>query len=223
MVKKNSRPASYFLDCTRGLQRCPRFARSTASPSAATLKWSPPLGRAVMKIVLQARHMLTCIVAGDANRANGGIVDYHHTEGTILSVEFVRRLRVTNDQRRRFPKKSSLAAQNRRSAILRAAAQTVSTIVSPCNKSADCCQYTGFRDSGGILPSGSAPILLTRLRRIPLSTTWSTSAKLRKRRAGALGHVDGAASRALLKESFPSHAQSSLTGLSLGGETRRLG
>jgi hypothetical protein len=60
-----------------------------------------------MPVVLQPWHLLACIVAGYANRQQQLVIDYLRTENAILREKpGTRRLRLTDDQRRRLAVKA---------------------------------------------------------------------------------------------------------------------
>src|ERR1700722_1580232 len=56
-----------------------------------------------MNFALQPWHLLTCIVAGYANREQQQVIDYLRTENAVLREKLGRRgLRLNDDQRRRL-------------------------------------------------------------------------------------------------------------------------
>jgi putative transposase len=62
-----------------------------------------------MKFVLHPWHLLACIVAGHANREQQQIIDYLRTENAILLEKLGRRrIRLSDDQRRRLAEKGKL-------------------------------------------------------------------------------------------------------------------
>jgi hypothetical protein len=95
---------------------------------------------AAMPFVLQPRHLLTCVVAGNANREQQRVIDYLRTENAILREKLGRRrIRLNDDHRRR------LAATDRAQGCKLLA--IVATLVSPVTGLRS--HRQGFRLSGG--------------------------------------------------------------------------